>query len=198
MRPKGSKLSKEHKAKIALALKGNKNGGYFKDPIARGKKISQSRLNKMKLLGYINSPETRKKMSEAKKGKAPWNKGKEFSEESRKKMSIAQSKRFSIIENHPRWLGGKSFELYPREFSNKLKLKIRQRDNFTCQLCQVKEENYFQKLSINYIDYNKRNCNESNLITLCRGCNGKVNAKREYWSKYFKLKVQRLKTEYPT
>lgn len=191
MRPKGSKLSEEHKAKIALALKGNMSGKRKRredEKIA----ISIGRLKRKASIGYLNSPETRKKMSEAKKGKPSWNKGKKASKQARENMSKAMLKRFSIVENHPRWLNGKSFEPYTREFTNQLKYKIRQRDNFTCQLCEVKEKDYFQKLSINHIDYDKTNCQESNLITLCRSCNSKVNAKREYWCQYFKLKVQRL------
>lgn len=48
------------------------------------KKMSEAKKGKR------YSDEARKKMSLAKKGKAPWNKGKHFSDESRRKMSIAQ------------------------------------------------------------------------------------------------------------
>ena len=47
-------------------------------PEAFGRKISESRKRRKQLLGYINSPETRRRMSEARKGKAPWNKGKKL------------------------------------------------------------------------------------------------------------------------
>jgi hypothetical protein len=46
-------------------------------------------------------------------------------------------------------------------------------------LCGVEEKDYFQKLSIHHIDYNKENCKDDNLITLCRGCNAIVNYGRE-------------------
>lgn len=196
-RPKGSKLSDEHKNRIALALKGNKNGGYFKNPIERARKISQARIKRMNELGYLNSIETRKKMSLAKKGKTPWNKGKRFSDKARKKMSESQKKRFANPRKHPRWLNGKSFEPYSTLFTKQLKLKIRTRDNFICQLCGVNEKDYFQKLSINHIDYDKKNSLEDNLITLCRGCNSKVNANRNYWTAFFQEKVQRLETKLP-
>jgi hypothetical protein len=47
-------------------------------PDADRKKISEGRKRRKQLLGYINSPETRRRMSEARKGKAPWNKGKKL------------------------------------------------------------------------------------------------------------------------
>lgn len=191
-RTKGFNLTQEHKRKISVALTGNRNGGRFKDPITRGLRISRSRLLRKKKLGYINSPETRKKMSLAKQGKPSWNKGKKWSKATRNKMSEAQFKRFSDKTRHPRWLGGESFEPYPVVFDRKLKLAIRKRDGFTCQLCKVKEKDYFQTLSIHHIDYDKNNCNENNLFTLCRSCNGRVNKDRAIWTKFFKEKVQRL------
>lgn len=44
-------------------------------------------------MGRKQTEETRKKISEAHKGKIPWNKGKKFSEESKKKMSKVQKGR---------------------------------------------------------------------------------------------------------
>ena len=189
-------FSKEHRKKISIAMMGNRNGQRKRRDDEK-KAISIGRLKRKALLGYLNSPETRKKMSLAKKGLPPWNKGKKYSLETRKKISLANLKRFANPENHPRWLHGKSFEPYTKAFTKQLKLKVKQRDYFTCQSCEVKEKDYFQKLSIHHIDYNKVNCKENNLITLCRSCNAKVNARREYWCQFFKLKVQRLKTEHP-
>lgn len=56
------------------------------------RKISETRLRKKQELGYLNSPETRKKMSEAKKGKT-YVKGKhwELSEEIKERRSLMQS-----------------------------------------------------------------------------------------------------------
>lgn len=92
------------------------------------------------------------------------------------------------LSNH--WQNGKSFEEYPREFNKRLKLKIRTRDNFTCQKCDITEEEhltvYGRVLDCHHIDYNKKNCNEENLIALCNECNLRVNFNRKYWKKYFK------------
>ena len=81
------------------------------------------------------------------------------------------------------WQGGKSFEVYPIEFSKKLKHCIRKRDGFTCQICKRHQSLFKTKLSIHHIDYNKKNCNESNLISLCIDCHTKTNFNRDYWYK---------------
>ena len=93
----------------------------------------------------------------------------------------------------PNYIHGKSKEPYSIEFSNELKEKIRQRDNYTCQLCRCHEVECSQKLDIHHINYNKQNCNENNLISLCRSCNAKANNNRNYWKKYFKNKLKRGK-----
>ena len=164
----------------------------FKDPITRGLRISQGRLLRKQRLGYLNSPETREKMSIAKLGKVSWNKGKKMPKGMGEKMRKHKLKLYSEKKNHPRWLGGKSFEKYTKEFNNKLKLEIRIRDKFQCQLCEIQEKDCDRKLDINHIDYDKKNCNPLNLIALCRGCNAHVNGKREFWTKLFNDKVQRL------
>ena len=90
-------------------------------------------------------------------------------------------------ERHPNWKGGKSFEPYGIEFNKQLKLFIRQKDIFTCQLCGLKEDG--QKLDVHHIDYNKRNNKLDNLISLCRSCHIKIEWNRENWIKYFQNKV---------
>ncbi len=98
--------------------------------------------------------------------------------------------------NNPNWKNGVSFEPYSINFNNQLKEKIRQRDNYQCQSCYIKEYEYYQKLSIHHIDYNKKNCKEENLITLCRECNSKSNHNRKYWKRYFKELIYDRITEY--
>ena len=159
-----------------------------------------------------------------KKGDAPWNKGlkgymkghksfvgnncgvnnafygKNHSEETKKRMKESALKRFEIKKNHPRWLGGKSFELYGINFNENLKERIRIRDNHICQFCFKKQSR--EKLCIHHIDYNKLNNSEFNLISLCRNCHIKTNSNRELWFKYFKflmlskkLLSERIKSE---
>lgn len=86
-------------------------------------------------------------------------------------------------KNHPLWLNGKSFELYGINFDKELKFKIRERDNFFCQGCGIKESE--KDLCIHHIDYNKNNNSEYNLISLCVSCHARTNYQREKWMKYF-------------
>ena len=111
--------------------------------------------------------------------------------------SVKEKHKIGIInvsgKNNPNWKNGLSFSAYPSEFNNELKVKIRKRDNYTCQKCNITEEEhlivYGCNLSVHHIDYNKKNCKEENLITLCSECNLRANFNRDYWEKYFKEKV---------
>jgi hypothetical protein len=88
-------------------------------------------------------------------------------------------------ENAPLWRGGISFEPYATEFNNRLKQQIKERDNYTCQICGRIETEELQrnngKLSIHHIDYDKKNNHPTNLITFCRKCNARANFNREKW-----------------
>ena len=101
------------------------------------------------------------------------------------KPGIAQQKG----ENHYNWKGGISFSPYPTEFNAKLKRKIRERDNLTCCRCGRTERQELGELnrvlSVNHIDFDKNNCQESNLNTLCLRCNVQINRNRGYWANYF-------------
>jgi len=98
--------------------------------------------------------------------------GKRHSLETRKRLSLAH--------------GGigipRLFRDYPEEFNDKLKEKIRKRDNYQCQLCGITEEEYIivfgERLTVHHIDYNKNNNNEDNLISLCRSCHARTNVNR--------------------
>jgi 5-methylcytosine-specific restriction endonuclease McrA len=89
--------------------------------------------------------------------------------------------------NNPSYVHGNGYSLYPSEFTRKLKESIRKRDNHICQICNKQQKQ--KKLDVHHIDYNKENCQESNLITLCRRCNLKVNFNRNYWTELLKDKV---------
>ena len=166
--------------------------------------------------GKTRSDETKKKLSLA-------NLGKKYSAEVNKKKGKVGHKKYydSSGENNPFWKGGKpkciecgkqlggyqatrckscankmeknrfwkggiSFELYPSDWSDKLKDSIRERDDFVCQECGVHQDECDRKLDIHHIDYNKDNCNPDNLISLCRKCHCATNHNREYWVDYFR------------
>ena len=52
-------------------------------------------------------------------------------------------------------------------------------------MVELYAENATMKPKRNHIDYDKKNCNSDNLITLCRSCHRKTNFNRENWIKYF-------------
>jgi len=137
------------------------------------KQINQTKQNRYKQQkqnsGYAFTLKARRRMSVGQKGKPIWNKGK-------------------FGEAMPNWQGGISFEPYTAEFNNGLKLQIRKRDNYTCQECGKTEKQLKRKLSIHHIDYNKKNNDENNLISLCSKCHGKTNFKRKDWTTYFQKK----------
>ena len=91
--------------------------------------------------------------------------------------------------NTPNWTNGNSLLPYPIEFTYYLKRKIRERDNFKCQNCELSEkehhELYNQNLHVHHIDYNKKNTLLQNCCTLCLRCNTEVNSNRPHWTKFF-------------
>ena len=103
--------------------------------------------------------------------------------------SCAMKELFKDPTKTPEYINGEDNEQYPLEFSDELKEKIRKRDNYKCQNCGMSEEEHLivigKTLPVHHIDYNKENCNENNLITLCNQCNLRANANRDYWYAYY-------------
>lgn len=89
---------------------------------------------------------------------------------------------YSRGENHHCWRGGSS-EPYGVEFNERLKIEIRHRDHHLCFLCGKAENG--KTHSCHHIDYNKKNNDKSNLVTLCASCHSKTNSNRKYWEQYF-------------
>lgn len=88
-------------------------------------------------------------------------------------------------ERNHSYIDGRSYEKYPFEFNQKLRDKIRKRDLFTCQSCGMTEKEhlsiYRRRLSLHHINYDKKNCSKSNLITLCVRCHRKTNHNKKEW-----------------
>ena len=102
-----------------------------------------------------------------------------------------QSKRCAscskLGEKNINFIHGEGSFPYPMKFNDVLKLKIRDRDNHICQNpdCHITEQEHLLTigtiLDVHHIDYNKMNCKEENLISLCRICNIRANQNRDYW-----------------
>ena len=102
------------------------------------------------------------------------------------------SNKYFVGKNATSYIDGNSLFPYPLSFNNRLKGKIRNRDNNKCQLCGVPQQECLKKLHVHHIDYDKQNCDPVNLLTLCNRCNCKVNYNRDYWINYFqKIQIER-------
>lgn len=97
-----------------------------------------------------------------KKGQSPWNKG-------------------ITGEDSHFWQGGLSFEPYGLEFNEDLKEVIRNRDRRKCWICEKTELENKEKLAVHHIDYDKKNNNPDNLLSLCRECHARTNTHRDFW-----------------
>lgn len=163
------KHTQEEKDKISNSLIGRKtwNKGVPMSEETK-KKISE------KLKNRVISDETRIKLSLIHKGKS---KTKEH------KQKIKANHHDVKLDKNPMWKGGKSFEKYTVEWTNELKEKIRVRDNHCCKICGCKQID--RKMEVHHIDYDKKNCQENNLITLCLRCHRKTNNNRDYWKEWF-------------
>lgn len=162
--------------------------------IYKRKPISEERKKE------LYSDDWKKKQADAHKGQKPWNTGKKrpkfnenWLEKIKKNLTPNRGVKRPEISGDKNWAwkGGISKDPYPIEFNKPLKLKIRTRDNFTCCLCFRTEREELEELNrvlcVNHIDFNKSNCDESNLNTLCIRCNVKINRDRDYWTNYFQL-----------
>lgn len=176
-------------------------------PFKKGHKIN---------VGKFLSEETKKKISEANKGKnnPMWGKhhsektiqknreahlGKYHSEETKKKISKFQKgrKKPPFSEEHKRRIGkGHSGEKC-YFWKGGIFLKLYSIDWTETLRRSIRErDRYICQLcgglqgdrvhSVHHIDYDKLNCNPNNLITLCNSCNVKVNSNRKRWTNYFK------------
>jgi len=93
----------------------------------------------------------------------------------RHKLGILNSKK----ENNPKWIVDRDLFEYGSEFDNNLKEQVRMRDGYKCKLCSCSQLENGRQLDCHHIDYNKKNNNINNLISLCRSCHMKTNVKVE-------------------
>ncbi len=189
---KGKKRSKESVEKMINTMKYQYNNGLRKKGML-GKKLTDKQKKSMsdmrkeeyksgkrepiRMYGK-NNPFYRKTHSEEtiKKIKLA-NIGKKHSKEHIEK----RTRRGSDASN---WRGGKSFEPYNKNFSNRFKNVIRKRDNQICMLCNIHREKLKIALNVHHIDYNKLTSIKENCISLCTSCHTKTNFNRKHWRKF--------------
>lgn len=84
------------------------------------------------------------------------------------------------------WKGGISFEPYCEVWKDKeYKESIKERDGYKClnPYCCSDNKN---DLTIHHINYDKKDCVFSNLLTICRSCNAKANYDREWHMSWYR------------
>lgn len=168
---KGKYHTMEARKKMSEALKGRApwNKGLEASQEAR-KRLSDAHM------GYIPTMEQRRKQSEALRGRS-------HSEEHNRRVretkgtldarkAVSETSRRIIFEKRGIICADRQ---YSWDWNETLRRAIRERDNYTCQVCGKEyPPNGGRKFHVHHIDYNKKNCNPENLITLCISCHMKT------------------------
>lgn len=127
----------------------------------------------------VQTEEMRRKNSEANKGKRNHFYGKHHTEEAKRLNSEAHKG-----EKSSSWRGGISALPYAFVWlSRKFKERIKIRDNHRCMNPSCR--GISKILLPHHIDYDKENCRDSNLITLCNSCNSRANYDRNEWTIFY-------------
>jgi len=170
--------------------KGKNNSMYGKtgkDSPLYGRKHKESTIKLMSERAKNRSEETLRKMSIAQQNRPP------ISEETRRRQSEAHKGVFPNQETrrkmsearmgdkNPNWRGGMSYGHGYNPMWVAISRSIVERDG----KCMFPYCGTIDKLCSHHIDYNRKNDNPMNLIVLCRAHNGRVNFHRDHWKKYF-------------
>jgi len=86
--------------------------------------------------------------------------------------------------NSPCWRGGISCDPYCQDWTQQLKDYIKYRDGYRCLNTDCRSIDK-EDLVVHHVDYNKKHCEQDNLVTVCRSCNGRANIDREWHTAWY-------------
>jgi hypothetical protein len=166
---KGIPMSEEQKRKISESTKGKK----INSPEAR-KKMSEA------LKGRVFTEEWKKKLSDAKKDYVPWNVGKHHSEETRKKLSEMKMGFKPSLETRIKhsctargipieeFDGFRKYGDYCEKFNFPFKERVRNFFGRRCVECGKLEKDNGKRLHVHHVNYDKKTCcNPSEKLFVC-------------------------------
>ena len=142
-------------------------------------KIKHSQDCKGKSGVYVRTEETKEKM----RGRTPWNKD-TVGVMKANSGSFKKGHKLQCGDKNSNWKGGISVGEYcPLWIDKEFKDYIKERDGWVCQnpLCWGK----IDRIMLHHINYNKKDCNLDNLITVCTSCNSRANFNREFWQEHY-------------
>jgi len=146
------------------------------------KQIAQAKANGKATAGRHPTPEARVNMSAGQTGR-------KHSAETKAKIGNAQrgrKKPASMIakitgpKNH-RWMGGTSNAPYGWTWNAELKEEVRRRDGYKCQLCGKPQAESEKTFPVHHVNYNKKDSDPINLVTLCHSCHSRTGVHRKHW-----------------
>ena len=174
--PKGRKHSAETKRKMSVAHKGKSLSEAHKRKLSevnRGVRrqphsVEEKRHLSKACSGWHQTQEVKDRISKAMKGRAPWLKGRNHSEESKRQIGEANQG-----ENNGNWQGG-----HPRYRGidwHRMRQKTYRRDNYRCVLCGAEDDlavHHHKPIRL-FEDPNDAN-SLSNLMLVCRTCHARA------------------------
>jgi 5-methylcytosine-specific restriction endonuclease McrA len=196
----GVSLSKNHRLKISKSKKGKKRLDIVghRNP-SRSKKWKDYMVNGGSefMNSFPRDPEKMKKRGE-KERKRMLNGGADLANSFPRdptKLELQYKKLSERMkgDKHPNYNPNREqvFAPYTEEFATNAP-KVRERDNYTCQLC------FKPGKTVHHIDENKKNSRMENMINLCQGCNTKIHTKDKgiwvlFYQPYFETITKRGK-----
>jgi hypothetical protein len=154
----------------------------------RQKNSNSNKGEKNHFYGKNHTEKSRKQICKSLIGKNSGNEnpfyGKKHTKETRLKISISCTGK-NLLHENPNWKGGLSFEDYCMTWSDKeFRSFIKERDGHKClnPMCSYKDP---FDICLHHINYNKKDCDPNNIITLCRSCNCSANYNREWHKSWY-------------